>query len=561
MRCVTRVCVAALLAACAAATVAAQERPAQHQWLPATPEKLPRWRGFNLLEKFYLTSGRKPFLEEDFRLISKLGFNFVRLPMDYRFWIKGGNWEDSTRRRSEEIDQAVAWGGKYGIHVSINFHRAPGYTVAQPPEKTSLWTDPKTQGVCAKHWAMFARRYRGIPSERLSFNLMNEPGQVEPKAYVAVVRKLVEAIRGEDPDRLIISDGLQWGTVPVPELAELHIAQATRGYTPMEISHYKANWVNSASFPEPQWPRLLPPNGTLLSPQKPEGSHPLVIDGPFTAATELRLHVLTVSTAALLVVEADGKPVFQKQFRCGPGEGEWKKAEFKQEWQDLPESLRPRLHGHDSRGHQAGPGSRGRWRLAGNRPDRAEAGRSRRKEATLALKQEWGKKAGAVPLRARRSADRSSGLAMQDRAWLWKTCIEPWKEAESQGIGVMVGEWGAFNKTPHDVVLRWAEDCLRNWQRGRLGLGPVELPRIVRRPGQRPGGRPVRGLRGSQARPQVPGVAPAVLNRCRAREFQLLAELIGRTIATWMEHMVATLTANAIITCLAGGLALKFTHI
>ena len=29
-------------------------RPAQRQWLPATPEKLPRWRGFNLLEKFYL---------------------------------------------------------------------------------------------------------------------------------------------------------------------------------------------------------------------------------------------------------------------------------------------------------------------------------------------------------------------------------------------------------------------------------------------------------------------------------------------------------------------------
>jgi endoglucanase len=53
---------------------------------------------------------------------------------------------------------------------------------------------------------------------------------------------------------------------------------------------------------------------------------------------------------------------------------------------------------------------------------------------------------------------------MQDRAWLWKNCIEPWKEAESHGIGIMVGEWGVFNKTPHDVVLRWAEDCLRNWR-------------------------------------------------------------------------------------------------
>ena len=100
---------------------------------------------------------------------------------------------------------------------------------------------------------------------------MNEPGAVVPKAYAAVVRKLVEAIHQEDPQRLIIADGLQWGGVPVPELRDLHVAQATRGYTPMEISHYKASWVNGEKFPFPQWPRVLPPNGVLLGPAKPEG--------------------------------------------------------------------------------------------------------------------------------------------------------------------------------------------------------------------------------------------------------------------------------------------------
>src|SRR5208283_2366339 len=120
-----------------------------------TPEKLPRWRGFNLLEKFMLPGGRKPFLEEDFRLISKLGFNFVRLPMDYRLWIKSGDWEQFDEAELKEIDQAVAWGEKYGIHVAINFHRVPGYTVAQPAEQTSLWANAKTQLICARHWAMF----------------------------------------------------------------------------------------------------------------------------------------------------------------------------------------------------------------------------------------------------------------------------------------------------------------------------------------------------------------------------------------------------------------------
>ncbi|MBM3890430.1 MAG: hypothetical protein FJ388_15060, partial [Verrucomicrobia bacterium] len=167
--------------------------PAKKKWLPATPKKLPRWRGFNLLEKFYLSKEKKPFREEDFQLISKLGFNFVRLPMDYRIWIKDGDWEQFDEQQLREIDQAVEWGGKYGIHVWINFHRAPGYTVARPAEKTSLWTEPKTQEVCAKHWAEFARRYKGIPNERLGFNLFNEPAGVETNAYVADVRKMVEA--------------------------------------------------------------------------------------------------------------------------------------------------------------------------------------------------------------------------------------------------------------------------------------------------------------------------------------------------------------------------------
>ena len=57
------------------------------------PEK--RWRGFNLMGMFiknsHMSTGN--FSEKDFKEIHELGFNFVRLPLDYRFWIKDGNWE------------------------------------------------------------------------------------------------------------------------------------------------------------------------------------------------------------------------------------------------------------------------------------------------------------------------------------------------------------------------------------------------------------------------------------------------------------------------------------
>jgi endoglucanase len=33
----------------------------------------------------------------------------------------------------------------------------------------------------------------------------------------------------------------------------------------------------------------------------------------------------------------------------------------------------------------------------------------------------------------------------------------------------MVGEWGAFNRTPHDVVLDWARDYLELWKEAGWG--------------------------------------------------------------------------------------------
>ena len=33
----------------------------------------------------------------------------------------------------------------------------------------------------------------------------------------------------------------------------------------------------------------------------------------------------------------------------------------------------------------------------------------------------------------------------------------------------MVGEFGCYNKTPHDVALAWMEYCLANWKQADLG--------------------------------------------------------------------------------------------
>jgi len=46
---------------------------------------------------------------------------------------------------------------------------------------------------------------------------------------------------------------------------------------------------------------------------------------------------------------------------------------------------------------------------------------------------------------------------------------EPWLKMQQQGVGVHVGEWGAYNKTPHDVVLAWMQDNLDLWKANNWG--------------------------------------------------------------------------------------------
>jgi endoglucanase len=283
-----------------------------------TAAKLPRWRGFNLLEMFMAHNPQR-FRDEDFALIAELGFDFVRLPLDYRIWTDAGDWTRLRDDRLEWLDEAVRFGRKHGVHVMLNFHRAPGYTVANPPEPKSLWTDSEAQDVCALHWGRFAARFQGVPNRELSFDLFNEPAHVDGDAYKKVVERMLAAIRKHDPNRLVVCDGRDWGNTAPTELVGLGVAAATRGYAPFHLTHYHASWV--------------------------------------------------------------------------PGSDKWEKPTY--------------------------------------------------------------------PIQ--------EGGKLWDKARLEKDQIEPWKALENKGVGVMVGEFGAHNQTPHDVVLAWMRDCLDAWHAAHWG--------------------------------------------------------------------------------------------
>ncbi len=327
--------------------------------------KIPRWRGFNLQEMFGW--GRKPtwFREQDFEIIADWGFDFVRLPMSYWNWADRNDWLNIDERPLKFVDQAIELGKQYGIHVNLNFHRIPGYCVTRPEDDPAqLFQGPPEErkralAAAVHHWEHFAKRYKGIPSERLSFDLMNEPpfcladehltallkaqlpdfGKyiIAQGEYEEIVRALVTAIRRIDPDRLIFADGLNIGMTPVEGIVDLRLVQSTRGYAPPTLSHYKASWSAQGApwltnRSVPTWPTVV---------KQSDFKYPLI---------------------GLVI-----------------GFGRW------------------------------------------------------------------------------------------DKDRLAKDLFSPWREIQSKGVGVHVGEWGCYNRTPHEVALAWMRDNLSIWKAAGWG--------------------------------------------------------------------------------------------
>ena len=249
---------------------------AQPAVAPRPQPRIPRWRGFNLTE---LAGGQRgqAFHESDFQWMAEWGFDFARLPLSYWAWSSPKDWMKIDEAALKPVDDAIEFGRRHGIHINLGFHRIPGYCVnGRELEPAQLFDSPRDSleralAAAVHHWRYFARRYRDVPSSRLSFDLLNEPPFMPDQSrYVEIARALIAAIREESPDRLIVADGADLGQTPVLGLVDQGIVQSTRGYLPKMISHYTATWVPANEFEslaKPTWP-MVDKNGVTWNREK-----------------------------------------------------------------------------------------------------------------------------------------------------------------------------------------------------------------------------------------------------------------------------------------------------
>ena len=254
----------------------------------ANPEtvtnKLPRWKGFNLLDyfgPFPNPGGRDKTSEDDFKWMADWGFDFVRVPMAYPRYLSFDRSKNITpadvyninEKEVNNIEALVDLANKYKLHVSLDLHRAPGFCVnAGFNEPYNLWKDKEAQDAFYFHWGMWAKRFAHKTPDQISFDLVNEPctredmndqfskrGPVPGELYREVVQKSLETIRRFNPNHRVVADGNDVGSKVIPEIFDLPVGQSCRGYFPHYISHFRAPWVfkNPDDAPTPVWPGTI----------------------------------------------------------------------------------------------------------------------------------------------------------------------------------------------------------------------------------------------------------------------------------------------------------------
>jgi hypothetical protein len=207
-----------------------------------------RLYGFNL-GNWYSQSDFTPerasyYSEREIKYVADLGFNFIRLPIDYSFFEVEPYRYDEVRLCL--VDRAISTATKHGLHVLLDLHGAPGYAIGK--QDYSLWTDAEKRKRTREIWKYLARRYRDC-GEELSFDVINEPGGVSDETLKSFYEEMISAIREEDDDREIYVEGNEKNRVYAswPVLVEHErIVYSFHQYEPLWVTHLGAPWAGLA---------------------------------------------------------------------------------------------------------------------------------------------------------------------------------------------------------------------------------------------------------------------------------------------------------------------------
>ena len=291
-------------------TIITNELLAAPSELPeVTQEKLPgEWQGAGISKgkdlRADVTDYRK-YRESDIIFLAENGFNFTRIFFSLSS-LRFPDFPEDARQVNEnelkELDQLIAWGIEHGVHIQISNsyyldENGDNKTNSALPVNNEEWT------LYRDYCTMLARRYAGISSRYLSFDLCNEAqpnGDEDISQYVAGMEQVVASMREADSERVLLysypgNPDMAW----VEAMAQVGLAIGCHPYYPQNITTGNTG-AGEGDYFEPCWPMPVLPAWQIST-----QNAPLILRGEIDGA-ELSIHVGKSGPNAYLEVFADG---------------------------------------------------------------------------------------------------------------------------------------------------------------------------------------------------------------------------------------------------------------
>lgn len=183
--------------------------------------------------------------EADFEKIAALGFDHVRIPIDYNV-IQN---PDGTMRPDGlgRIDAALALCKKYGLKAVLDLHKTPGYSFDAGEKEAGFFESESYQERFYAIWETLAEWFGGM-SDRVAFELLNEVTEARfLPAWKHISRECVRRIRCFTPDTIILLGSYNWNSArTVPELDSPYDDKMVYNfhfYEPHAFTHQGAYWM------------------------------------------------------------------------------------------------------------------------------------------------------------------------------------------------------------------------------------------------------------------------------------------------------------------------------
>lgn len=186
--------------------------------------------------------------ESDIRNIKNMGFDHVRVPVDY---IVLQDDEGNLKEKGfQHLEDCRRWCENYGLNMIIDLHECYGYSFdpLKDMDRKKFFFDKDLQERFLSLWRVIAERFRDYP-DQVAFEPLNEVVLMEVKdAWNDLASRYIRMMREAAPDSYLIIGGVCYNNVNTVKLLDVPVDNKVvynfHCYDPMIFSHQGAYWID-----------------------------------------------------------------------------------------------------------------------------------------------------------------------------------------------------------------------------------------------------------------------------------------------------------------------------